>query len=397
MRRTRLGTLASLLLVASSAFAQTSSQSNSNSVAFKTLFNFNDTGNGSYIHGIASDSGGNLYGVAFAGDKSGYGDLFKLTRRASGYSFQVLQDMSIAGGNCNTTPTVDRAGNVFGVCTAPGSKGTLWEYSSQGSFSILHTFAGEDGQEPEDAVALDSSGNIYGTTYIGGPGPGGTLWQYSPASGAFTVLHGFPDGNDGELLVAGPKLDPTTNTLWGTTEYGPNCTFCGNGTVWSYDLTTGTFTTVVDFDNTSIRDPQSSLVMDAGGNLLGTAFGLGKYNCGLVYRLQKNNNYTPFILHTFTGSLLSGDGCYPLAKVSLDSQGNIFGTTYYGGTGAGTVYELHLVNGAWQETILHTFSSSDGGGPDGGLITDGQGNWFGSTNLGGAYEWGTVFEISGVE
>jgi uncharacterized repeat protein (TIGR03803 family) len=82
----------------------------------------------------------------------------------------------------------------------------------------------------------------------------------------------------------------------------------------------------------------------------------------------------------------------------LDGQGNIFGATYVGGAhGNGTVYELRPGSGGWQETILHNFDISDGSGPQSGLITDGAGNWYGTTSSGGSGKWGTVFEVSGVK
>ena len=392
--------LASSLILFGSALGQTGASTNSEpGVAFRTLYNFTGGSDGCCIYGgLAGDQAGNLYGVAYSGNSNtGYGDLFKLTRGTRGYSFQVLQLLVVAGGGCLTTPILDRAGNVFGVCDgAGGGYGTLWEYSHHGRFSILHTFNGlTDGSEPQDSVVLDTAGNIYGTAYSDGPGGGGTFWEYSPSSGGFTVLHGFANGDDGGRLSAGPAIDGN-GKIWGTTESGPNCYFCGSGTVWNYDPVSGTFTTVLDFASTIIVEPMSRLAIDDAGNLFGTAFTAVRNNCGLVYELPVSANYAPEVLYQFTS--IHGDGCESFGRVQLDGQGNLFGATYYGGYyGDGTVYELSPGKSGWQETILYTFNLNNGNGPQAGLITDGAGNWFGTTSTGGSATWGTVFEISGVK
>jgi uncharacterized repeat protein (TIGR03803 family) len=395
MPRNLLGVVVSLLLAVTSAFAQTHHETNP-ATSFQVLYNFTDYSDGCCIAaGVARDRGGNLYGVAYLShNEAGFGDLYKLTPSAQGYKFQVLESFDSSNGGCMGTPTIDAAGNVFGVCRGAGIEdGTLWEYS-RGKFSVLHTFNGPtDGMDPVDSVAIDNAGNLYGTAYTYGPGQSGTLWKYSQSSG-FTVLHAFANGADGALLMAGPRID-AHGKIWGTTATGPNCYYCGSGTVWNYDLTSGTFTTVLDFGTSGILDSQSRLAFDAAGNVYGTAFGTTHGDCGLVYELQKSNNYAPVIAYAFTGS---NDGCDPFGSLILDSAGNIFGTAYSGGAAnAGTVYELTPADGAWQETTLHSFSVSDGDRPQSGLVTDGQGNWFGTTAAGGSGSWGTVFELSGVK
>jgi len=387
------------------AFAADKVGARSNSsVQFKVLYSFTGGSDGCCIYGgLGRDRhSGDLYGVAYSGyDLTGDGDLFKLTRTQRGYSFHVLEYFSSAKGReCSTTPVVDASGNIFGVCFGGGSgdKGTLWEYSHKGKFKVLHSFDGPgDGMSLQDSVALDGSGHIYGTAYTWGPGGSGTFWKYSLRSGSFTLLHSFADGDDGALLPAGPKIDQETGMIWGTTEFGPNCYYCGQGTVWDYDPSSGTFTTVLTFDSTNILAPQSRVEVGEKGNVFGTAFGSdgGYGNCGLVYGLQKENSYTPSIAYEFTGS--DGDGCDAFGRVRFNEQGHLLGTTYDGGEfGDGTIYELEHKNGGWQETILHSFDGSDGVRPQSGLITDHKDNWFGTTSLGGKNKWGTVFEISGV-
>jgi len=373
-------------------------------ITFKVLHSFTGLRDGCCIlGGLARDGWGNLYGIAYLNNSlSGDGDLFKLTPTSRGYKFSVVLNFSASKGReCQSTPAVDGSGNVFGVCVGGGGidRGTLWEYSNTGKFRVLHEFGGPpDGMSPQDSVVLDHGGNIYGTAYTWGPGSSGTFWKYSLRSGLFKLLHGFTDGDDGGLLPAGPRLDEIGGLVWGTTEVGPNCYYCGQGTVWNYDLSSEKFTTVLDFSSSNILAPQSRLSIGMKGNVIGTAFGTegGRNNCGLVYELQKDNSYMPAVLYQFTGQ--TGDGCYPFGRVRWDRQGHLLGTTYGGGTnGDGVVYELVQKNSRWQETILHSFDLTDGTRPQAGLVTDHKGNWFGTTASGGKYKNGTVFEISGVQ
>jgi len=394
--------LSTLILVVSTFAASKAPLGHDHGVRFRVLHNFTGGADGCCIlGGLARDYHGNLYGVAYSDNGlSGDGVLFKLTHTQQGYSFHVLHNFSAkTGRECITTPTLDRWGNLFGVCSGGGDlngDGTLWEYSHRGKFTVLRIFGGPpDGQSPQDSVAVDKSDHIYGTSYTWGPGGSGTFWRYSLHTGTFTLLHAFADGDDGGLLPAGPKIDHT-GMVWGTTETGPNCYYCGHGTVWNYDPSTGTFATLLDLDNFDILAPQSRVVVGKQGNVYGTAFGTsGQYDCGLVYELQKANNYAPIVVHQFDNS--NGDGCDPFGRVRFDQPGHLLGTTYDGGDfGDGAVYELKHQNGIWQETILHSFDLSDGWRPQSGLTTDRKGNWFGTTAMGGKHTWGTVFEISGV-
>ena len=143
MRRTAFGSLLMLILCMYTAHGQTDGPSNSTaSTGFQVLYNFTDHADGCCIlAGVARDHAGNLYGVAYLSDnEANFGDLFKLTRGAKTYTFQVLKSFNSGNGGCMGTPTVDASGNVFGVCSGTGSgAGTLWEVLEQGSFfSVAH-------------------------------------------------------------------------------------------------------------------------------------------------------------------------------------------------------------------------------------------------------------------
>lgn len=385
-----------LFVFVSCAIAQNTATSSTQAVQIRILHNFTGGRDGCCIYGgLARDTAGSLYGVAYLnGNNAGGGDLFELSRVGPLYLFHVLHSFSVSNGECFATPTLDAAGNLFGVCAGYLYSGTLWEYSKEGTFSVLHTFNGLiDGAEPKGAVVVDQSGNVYGTTYTGGTGSSGTLWEYSPSSAAFTVLHSFANGTDGGLLPAGPAIDHT-GKIWGTTASGPNCYYCGSGTVWNYDPASETFTTLFDLVSYGIQAVQSSLRVDAADNLFGTGFGPVRNNCGLVYALPKSSGYAPEVLYQFKAT--NGDGCLPYGNVTLDAADNIFGATYSGGSfGDGAVYQLAFADGKWSETILFSFNISDGLRAQSGLITDGRSHWYGTTAEGGNYGQGTVFELSG--
>ncbi len=146
--------------------------------------------------------------------------------------------------------------------------------------------------------------------------------------------------------------------------------------------------------------PRSGLVADAAGNLYGTAYGNGDScpdSCGEVFELTPGANgaFLYRVLHTFTKG--AGDGTFPQGALVLDAEGNLYGTTVFGGAdGYGTVYELSpTAAGPWNETILYSFKNGfDGSAPNSGVIFDTAGNLYGVTEGGGSGGLGTVFELS---
>jgi uncharacterized repeat protein (TIGR03803 family) len=141
--------------------------------------------------------------------------------------------------------------------------------------------------------------------------------------------------------------------------------------------------------------PYSSLVMDAAGNLYGTTNIGGRHSLATVFEItpHANGRWTEKVLHHFNSN--GKDGYNPYANLIFDAHGNLYGTTYLGGSGAvGTVFELSPgTNGTWQETIVHNFMYTDGGEPYGGLVSDRRGNLYGTTEYGGDFTHGTVFEL----
>lgn len=257
------------------------------------------------------------------------------------------------------------------------------------NFTVLHSFTGgADGGSSFAGVILDSSGNIYGTTEMGGAFQGGTVFKLDPI-GAETVLYSFTGGTDGEFPQTGLARDSAGN-LYGTV--GPDL-----GEVFKLDAT-GTETTLYTFLGGSDGGfLHGDLVRDSAGNLYGTAISGGDTNCaafgcGVVFKVDPNGNET--VLHSFTGP----DGAEPFGSLVQDTAGNLYGITPVGGAsgscstngGCGVVFK---VDPTGKFTVLHGFTGTDGESPEAGLTLDATGNLYGTTSAGGASGFGVVFKL----
>jgi uncharacterized repeat protein (TIGR03803 family) len=261
------------------------------------------------------------------------------------------------------------------------------------TFTVLHKFTGQaSGTQPPAGVIVDTSGNLYGVTEFGGSFNFGAVFQLD-AAGKEKVLHSFL-GGDG-LWPAAPLIWGTNGTLYGTTLDGgtPEGGRCehGCGTVFAID-TAGKETVLYPFKGgTDGGDPASGLVRDRDGNLYGTTFSGGDLSCyvggcGVVFKLNKNGSQT--VLYRFTDRT---DGKMPKGLVR-DHVGNLYGTTYDGGTsGHGAVFKLYPTG---KLIALYSFTGgSDSAYPSGNLIRDQSGNIYGTTSGVGSQDYGVVFRL----
>lgn len=275
------------------------------------------------------------------------------------------------------------------------------------TFNILYTFTGQaDGGQPVGGVIRDSHGDLYGTTCCGGSYGAGTVFMVDK-SGNETVLYSFTGGADGDQPFASLIRDAKGN-LYGTTYWGGVSTECNGGTgcgvVFKLD-TTGKETVLHAFTGAGGdgANPYDGLVQDHKGTLYGTTVNGGNLiacdgGCGVAFSVDMGGNEK--VLHSFAAGT---DGANPFAGLVRDDEGNLYGTTAYGGSyGDGTVFELEHSEEpeySWRERLLYTFTGgSDGGQPLlGYLLRDAKGNLYGTTVRGGAsscaYLCGTVFEV----
>lgn len=240
---------------------------------------------------------------------------------------------------------------------------------------VLHNFGnGVDGASPWAGLIIDATGNLYGTTHDGGTYGVGTVFELTPTGGGGwteKVLHSF-NFTDGGGPYGGLVMDAAGN-LYGTTYAGGSG---GWGTVFELTPTGGGgWTEKVLFSFGDIGGgPYAGLIFDSAGNLYGTTIGGGTYGYGRVFELTPTGGggWTEKVLHSF-GIINATDGAGPYAGLIFDSAGNLYGTTYSGpvinGAYVGTVFELQPTGGGWRETVLYSFSNgTDGSSPYGGLV-----------------------------
>ena len=381
--------------------------------SFSVLYSFAGGPEGSFpVAPVVRDSAGDIYGTTssmapppgFSADTTcpspgACGAVFKLDKTGAETTLH-----SFTGAPDGAEPVAglvrDASGDLYGttelggaLCAIQSGCGTVFKIDSSGVESVLYSFTGgADGGTPMAALLRDSAGNLYGTTYYGGNlncnrGTGcGTVFKLSP-TGVETVLHRFAPGTDGELPAAGLVRDAIGN-FYGTTLLGGAF---GNGTVFELSKA-GKERVLYSFTGGADGSlPLSTLVRDAAGNLYGTTQLGGAYGTGTVFKVDAAGNEQ--VMHSFVDGT---DGWFPFAGVVMDSAGSLYGTTFSGGGtgcegGCGTVFQL---SASGEETILDRFTGrSDGGYPRASLILDTAGNLYGTAEIGGASGAGAVFAL----
>jgi hypothetical protein len=292
--------------------------------------------------------------------------------------------------------TESEAGNDGTVFVIEINNGTPTGYAS--TPNTLFSFSGTDGSLPLGNLITDGSGDLFGTTYGGGTNGLGTVFELVNNGGgdyALNTLVSF-SGTGGANPGANPfggLITDGNGDLFGTT-YGGGT----NGLGTAFELVNNgggdyALNTLVSFSGTSGANPGAnpfgSLITDGNGNLFGTTYG-GGTGSGTVFELINNDgNYTPSTLVSFDGT----DGSNPHGSLIADANGDLFGTTAQGGAGYGTVFELVNNDGNYTLNTLVSFDDTDGSNPQASLIADANGDLFGTTNGGGTNGLGTVFEL----
>ncbi len=270
--------------------------------------------------------------------------------------------------------------------------------SSAQTLTTLVNFAGSNGGNPVAPVIQASDTNFYGTTNLGGANLAGTVFKMTPA-GTLTTLYSFcsqgQNCTDGLNPSAG-LMQATDGNLYGTTSDGG--AHGAGGTVFKITLS-GSLTTIYSFCAVSQcadgQGPNSTLVQGVDGNFYGTTRTDGVTHAGTVFKLTPSGTLTT--LYHFCSQSNCTDGATPNQILQLASDGNFYGTTLYGGANGqyGTVFKV-TPSGAL--TTLYSFcqqtNCADGDQPYAGLALGADGNFYGTTSLGGANSAGTVFKMT---
>jgi len=223
---------------------------------------------------------------------------------------------------------------------------------------ILYIFGGApDGSVPNDSLVFGQSGELFGTTYAGGTSNLGSVFELAPPA------------------APGAKWTETVLYSFGTRS--------GDG-----------------------FNPMSGPIKDKNGNLYGTNQGDGVTTFGTVYEISPPASRGAWTETLVFSAFSSATGYLPTGPVSIDREGNLYGTAYSGGScvgegssGCGTVFELTpptSPGGAWNETVLYYFTglNGDGANPEAGVVIGADGTLYGTTLFGGTGDYGTVFWLA---
>lgn len=344
--------------------------------------------NGRYPYAtLLSDSVGNLYGTATEGGAFNFGTIFKWSAE-TGKITTIAAFNKSNGARPHGSLIADADGNLYGTTNFGGAfdLGTVFRVNSgTNTLTTLMSFDKANGAFPLAGLVADSEGNLYGTTSRGGSYNYGTIFRLAEGSNELTTLVSF-NGFTGLSPEATLIID-AANNLYGTTFYGGENAY---GSIFRLATDTNVMTQLFSFDTPAGANPRGGLVADSQGNLYGTTYSYGPEGHGTVFKLSAlMKALIPLV--AFDGA----NGAFPTSGLLADADGNLYGTTVLGGDKyRGTVFRIAA--GSHEFTTLLSFDGTDGNNPFGGLISDLQGNLYGTTGYGGDFTFGAIFKLTKV-
>jgi uncharacterized repeat protein (TIGR03803 family) len=364
------------------------------------LYSFSGGSDGSVPNGVMQGADGNFYGTTLFGGSytnygSGDGTVFRMTPPGA---LTTLYSFSDIDGACPNSPLMQGPDGSFYGTTEYGGEymdrwgntfGTVFKMTTNGAFTSLHSFSGDDGANPAAGLIRGADGDFYGTTAAGGPDyylNDGTVFRMT-TNGLLTSLCSF-SGRNGINPVSWVAQGSDGN-FYGTTREGGRY---NQGAIFKM-TTNGTLSALYSFAGADGGyNPDAGLVSGADGDFYGTTEGGGTNFYGTVFKITTNGTFTS--LHSFDGN----DGANPVAGLMKGADGNFYGTTRYGGPylrygqSQGTVFKM-TPDG--ELTTVYAFTGgNDGAYPNSTLVQDKDGNFYGTTEAGGASDHGVVFRLS---
>jgi uncharacterized repeat protein (TIGR03803 family) len=340
------------------------------------------------LENLAQGTDGNLYGTTEMGGISDLGTVFTVTLTGE---VTVLHSFDGSDGEQPESGVIlGTDGDFYGMTgngNGAGFYGTVFEIDRERSLNTLQEFDNADGAFPTDALVQGADGNFYGTTSEGGNG-NGTISKITPAGG-LTTLHEF-DGTDGSLPTSA-LVQGIDGNFYGTTFNGGAMGIFGT----VFKITPGgLLTTLYSFcSQTNCTDgsfPEAGLVQGSDGNFYGTTTQGGTSDFGTVFTITSNGTLTT--LYSFCSESNCTDGKLPEAGLVEGTDGNFYGTTAGLAKNYGTIYQI---TSSGVLTTLYNFSGTPNGSyPYGGLVQHTNGMFYGVTNEGGTDDVGTVFSLN---
>ena len=368
--------------------------------SFTMLHSFCSQGNcpdGAYPYaGLLQGSDGNFYGTTYEGGANNDGTIFKLAPSGTLTTlYNFCSQHNCADGEYPYAGLVQGSdGNFYGTTSGGGTArfyGTVFRVTPGGTLTTLYSFCSQpscaDGADPIAGLVLGSDGSFYGTTTAGGTRNLGTIFKITP-SGGLTTLYSFGGQPDGAYPYA-VLVQGSDGNFYGTTSSGG---FSNQGTIFRI-TPGGSLTRLYSFctltDCADGYTPFSGLVQGSDGNFYGTTSNGGAENDGTVFRVTPSGGL--ITLHSFCSQTDCADGMTPYSTLVQSLDGNFYGTTHLGGSDIGTIFRI-TPGGVL--TTLYTFSGlSDGAKAFGGLIQARDGNFYGTAYFGGGNNFGTVFRL----
>ena len=339
--------------------------------------------------GLLQAKDGFFYGTtAFGGANGESGTIFRITPNG------VLTPLFSFNGTNGSRPLAGLIqatdGHLYGTTAfggTNGDNGTVFRITTNGVFTSLLSFSGNNGGSPQAALVQGTDGSLYGTTAFGGANAtNGTVFRIT-LSGGFTLLSTLPANGRSGRSPTGSLIQGSDGNFYGTTALGG--TIGENGTVFRI-TPSGVFNSLFSFSGANGSGPAAGLVRGTDGNLYGTTqFGGVNGDNGTVFRITTNGVLTS--LYSFRGP----DGNYPYAGLVQGSDGNFYGTTSgdrtFGGTNTfGTVFRM--TPGGVLSTLI-IFNGANGAAPVAALSPGNDGNFYGTTFEGGSADGGTIFRM----
>jgi uncharacterized repeat protein (TIGR03803 family) len=369
---------------------------------FKTLVNFNGANGANPGRPPIQGTDGNLYGTAGSGGANGSGVLFKMTPTGKNLTllYSFCPQTGCADGSGPGALGLGMDGNFYGEATGGGTLGygTLFKFTGSGTPITLHSFDDTDGSSPGDRMVQVGNGNFYGTTFYGGTnkkcfsGGCGTVFRITPGN-KLTTLHAFCSQagcTDGAIIYNSLALG-TDGDFYGATFWGGGK--ADGGTIFKI-TPKGKLTTIYSFcvDYPACSDGSNPIgpVLGPDGNFYGTTASGGVNGEGAVFKITPQGKLTT--IYSFCTQMACTDGFDARSGIILGSDGNFYGTTYYGGThNLGTIFQI---TSAGVLTTLHSFDGTDGYDQIGVMFQATNGIFYGQTTLGGSGGAGTIFSLS---
>jgi len=381
-------TLVCLVLLLAVAAAQ--------AATYQTLYSFYESDATTPVAGLTIDQSGNLYGAAPWGEEN-EGWIFELTSSQGGWNLHVLREFDMRdpeGAGPLGGMVMDEAGNLYGTTSYDHGEfecGTVFKIPPSHEYIVLHYFDCADGYLPE-ATLTYSNGRLWGTTFSGGAYGQGTVFSLDTSGDSFQ-FDSFSGKNGNQSLSA--------FNLWG---YGT--TYSGGkqglGNIYRMDpvkrlMNMHTFTATGKAGYAPVGD-LLSLSVNGVRTIYGTTSKGGSGGGGTIYRLSEiqpnSNRWRIKVLHSFTTG--SDAGWAPMAGLTPDSAGNLYGTASQGGD-CGTVFKLSPgKRDKWTYTVVYSFDfyNSDACYPTASVVFDQAGNLYGTSQYGGDWYWGAIYEIT---